>query len=328
MKRFKIIALFLLIFSFGFSEEGSQEEKLQARVIQLEQQIETQNKIIARYERLEDKISDRLLESSSLNYNVDQFYNSKWDKLESHLDRALNAFMWIIGLAFTGIGVLIPLYQKFFVVGKIEKSIENHEADLVKHDKYLEEQKKYLDDQANYLIEQEEKFQEKIEVLYQGIEKRKEELREESYKSLDLKHRIESLDTQALETYNFTLDLFIENYLKELKSCDKSEIEDKMSKVYFRITVFLMYFNENIRISTLSGTLLKICNALEIIEKREIEDKEFLLNKVKKMGIFKDNIPKYAANKLEECFQNDKKLWTEKKKDIIKEMMNIKYKKV
>lgn len=141
MKRFKIIACFLLVFSLTFSEESSREAEQKARIAQLEQQIETQNKIIARYERLEDKLNDRVLETLDLNNKVDDFYNSAWTKL-----------LIVVTGAFAGIGLLLPYLQNKSFRDTKER-IERQEEELQKHQEFFNDQKEILNKQEKKIDE-------------------------------------------------------------------------------------------------------------------------------------------------------------------------------
>lgn len=233
MKRFKIIALFLLMFSFGFSEEGSQEEKLQARVTQLEQQIETQNQIIARYERLEDKLNDRVLETLDLNNKVDDFYNSAWNKLQEEIDRKINWILGLVAAAFGVIGIIaiMPIYQSF-KAKEIFRKIETQEKKLEKY--------------RNLLVQESNSYKENRKI---GLEKDKEiemkiyhSLGEVSYLSVV---ELGSILEKCLEKYiNYYLKKSFEYCLKAISYFIKAEDMKGISKSLATLVVYEYIFEK------------------------------------------------------------------------------------
>ncbi len=147
------------MFSLTFSEESSIEAEQKARIAQLEQQIETQNKIIVRYERVEDKLNDRVLETLDLNNKVDDFYNSAWTKLETQNSDEIGSLKAdlkdnvnfikdiVLGIiAIVGIMAIMPIYQSFKARSILEK-IQNQEKELINNQKKLEEQSRLIDNQ-------------------------------------------------------------------------------------------------------------------------------------------------------------------------------------
>jgi len=158
MKRFKIIALFLLIFSFGFSEEASQEE-LKARVIQLEEQIETQKKIIARYERLENKIDSRISQSLDLDKEVKEVHKENLVNIEENFQSKMNLILALIALV-----SILPIYDRIMSARTLSK-IKNQEAHLETHQKALNNQRGILKNQEEQIkedLEEHEEFNKKI----------------------------------------------------------------------------------------------------------------------------------------------------------------------
>lgn len=131
MKKIKIIVLFILIFSFGFSEENTSKISDKARIAQLEHQIETQKRIIERYEKLEDKIDSRISQSLDLDKEVKKVHKDNIQELE---DTFRNKMNWILTLISSVVGIvalisIMPIYQSW-TSRKIIKKLEEQEREL------------------------------------------------------------------------------------------------------------------------------------------------------------------------------------------------------
>lgn len=258
LKRFKIIACFLLMFSLTLSEENSVVAEQKARITQLEQQIETQNKIIARYERLEDKLNDRILENLDLNNKVDDFYNSAWTKL-----------LVVITGAFAGIGLLLPYLQnKSF--RETKEKIENQEKAF---ETYVDTKNQELERILKQLKNQEEdNFKKDKEIKKIDFQMSKEQFYQ------DIKGNDE------ISLYSSSTSLCIKGlvYLKSvLNSNDSEEIKEKsifrvghdLSDAYLNISkkgfkLLDCHFKELVDYETLIE---------ELIEKMKVRKEYFVL---------------------------------------------------
>jgi len=301
MKRFKIIALFLLIFSFGFSEEGAQEEELQARVTQLEQQIETQNKIIARYERLEDKLNDRVLETLDLNNKVDDFYNSAWNKL-----------LFIITGAFAGIGLLLPYLQN--------KSFRETKEKIEKQEKKQERYQNFLKRQSESL----NKLEKDLQITYNNnlkkFEKHEEKILNQQSEITSMISENKKLKSNLKFTYKKILDNELTIILKDIKGEKEGlgKIGYKSQKYLIELAKFFLYFEEDLDFISQSEQLKKLLELLEVLEKKDFKEKSALIKGTKEL-LNDDRLFKEWIDHLDKIFLQDEKFWTNEKQKKIRE---------
>lgn len=167
MKKLLLVLLLLLLFTMSFSKERDRMTQLEDKVTELgfviqsqQNELKTQKELIDRqfevikaYEGTEKGLDSKIIANASLNYNVDQFYTTAWNKLENHLDRGLSAFMWIIGLAFAGIGLLLPYFQNKSMNRTLDK-IDEHDDKLNDYDLKFKEYQSKIDTQQTSLESQ------------------------------------------------------------------------------------------------------------------------------------------------------------------------------
>ncbi len=150
------------MFSLAFSEESSIVAEQKERITQLEQQIETQNKIIARYERLEDKIDSRMSQSLSLDREVKEAHKENLNEIDGRFQSKINWILALVSFAF-GIVALIsitPIYQSLVskkVLERLkaqEKNLKDQEEKLkLSLEKIIKQEKLSKEDRFNNLSE-------------------------------------------------------------------------------------------------------------------------------------------------------------------------------
>lgn len=143
------------MFSLTFSQDKAEEVDYRKKYNEeqqysrfLEEKVATYERVLGKYEKLEEKLNDKLLASASQNYNVDQFYTSAWDKLQNETDRKINWILGLVAAAFGVIGIIaiMPIYQSF-KARSIFLKIEAQEKKIKESQEELKDQEKRLLDE-------------------------------------------------------------------------------------------------------------------------------------------------------------------------------------
>ncbi len=210
------------MFSLTFSEEKPEKVDYRQKYNEeqqyskfLEERVATYERVLGKYEKLEEKLNDKLIESANQNYNVDQFYTSAWEKLEKSYEKKtefydkriegigdqINNFLVFLSIIFTIITIGIPLMYKFFILDKIEKKLTNQQNMIDNQGKSLKIFKDSLIKQDKELVDSKKSFEKYMEDQKESLKKQSKELEEAKNVIFEQQETIEK-DLQEHEEFN------------------------------------------------------------------------------------------------------------------------------
>lgn len=142
MKRITIYFLFIFTFLHGYSQD---EVNLEKGIIELEKRVETQERIIESYEKLEERINSRVEQSLKLDLEVKEAYKEKFLEIKDEY-RTRMSYIWklIISLGiFVTLITAIPIFDRTVLLNKLNKQEEKLQKQQEKIEKDLEEHEEF-----------------------------------------------------------------------------------------------------------------------------------------------------------------------------------------
>ncbi len=290
MKRFKIIACFLLTFFLTFSEESSVVAEQKARIAQLEQQIETQNKIIARYEKLEDKIDSRISQSLALDKEVKEVHKDNLISLKEDFQAKMNLILALIALV-----SILPIYDRIMSARTLSKIKAQEEE--------LNIQKEALNQYQNSLDE-ERRIRDKMR-----------------FEDLEEHNKLNLQSYQALGEINYLTVVQIGGLLEK---CNEDFIMGYLKNTIDYSLKAIGNFIKSGDIEGVSKSLSGMVVYQYILEKRGLEG-QISKEKIEELIIkeFKINFNelKYVQDNFEKILKYKKEFWTEKNKNKLSKLL-------